>query len=58
MKICRSIVRFSFAVSKFNSSQDYYKVLGLTKGASREDIKKSFKNLAKKYHPDANSGTE
>ena len=58
MRICRSIVRFGFSVSKFNSSQDYYKVLGVTKGASSEDIKKSFKNLAKKYHPDANKGTE
>jgi molecular chaperone DnaJ len=33
-------------------SKDYYKILGVEKGASKEDIKKSYKNLAKKYHPD------
>ncbi len=34
--------------------RDYYEVLGLQKGASEADIKKAFKNLAKKYHPDLN----
>lgn len=33
---------------------DYYKVLELEKGASDDDIKKSFRRLARKYHPDAN----
>lgn len=33
---------------------DYYKVLELEKGASEDDIKKSFRRLARKYHPDAN----
>jgi len=33
---------------------DYYKVLGLEKGASESDIKKAFRSLARKYHPDAN----
>ncbi len=32
--------------------RDYYEVLGLKKGASEEDIKKAFKTLARKYHPD------
>jgi molecular chaperone DnaJ len=31
---------------------DYYKVLGLAKGASVDDVKKAYKKLAKKYHPD------
>ncbi len=32
--------------------RDYYEVLGLTKGASADDIKKAYRSLAKKYHPD------
>lgn len=36
--------------------KDYYKVLGLEKGASAADIKKTYRKLAKKYHPDTNAG--
>src|SRR5690606_8497915 len=33
---------------------DYYKVLGLDKNASADDIKKAYRKLARKYHPDLN----
>lgn len=33
---------------------DYYKILGVDKSASRDDIKKAFKKLARKHHPDLN----
>ncbi|RZC64356.1 hypothetical protein C5167_008047 [Papaver somniferum] len=34
--------------------RDFYEVLGVPKDANRDDIKKAFQGLAKKYHPDAN----
>ena len=36
--------------------KDYYKVLGVEKTAAEKDIKSAYRKLAKKWHPDANSG--
>ena len=36
--------------------RDYYEVLGVPKNASDADIKKAFRTLAKKYHPDMHPG--
>ncbi len=39
-------------------AKDYYRILGVDKNSTKEEIKKSYKKLAKKYHPDLNKSSD
>src|SRR5664279_5484831 len=40
------------------AEKDYYQILGLTKSATPDEIKKAYRKLALQYHPDRNKGKE
>lgn len=54
--LCLSILLHLTLLSHFiEANRDFYKILGLPRTANKNEIKKAYRNLAKKMHPDKNS---
>ena len=53
----RERIRVANQEAKRASKKDYYKILGVTKSATEDEIKKAYRKLALKWHPDKNSQT-
>lgn len=51
---CASLLLFLSLVPGLLAAADFYKLLDLDKSASERDIKKAYRKLSKKFHPDKN----
>jgi len=51
-------INFNFSIRAYNPAKNYYKILNVSENADQKDIKKAFRELAKKYHPDSAKGKE
>ncbi len=49
-----SAILLFYLISLIHCAEDYYKLLNIDRSASERDIKKAYRTLSKKYHPDKN----
>ncbi|QLL32655.1 hypothetical protein HG536_0D01770 [Torulaspora globosa] len=56
--LLRLAVLFSLLLVPLSLAQDYYAILGVSKDATDKEIKSSYRQLSKKFHPDKNPGDE
>ncbi len=50
----KRVISNTYLYNSVDYDKDYYEILGLESTASTDDVKKAYRNLAKKYHPDVN----
>ncbi|HZM88211.1 MAG TPA: DnaJ domain-containing protein [Blastocatellia bacterium] len=54
----KTIIRFQMALQKFDSSKNYYLVLGVSESASPDDLERAYRGAARKRHPDGGGSEE
>ncbi|GIJ98859.1 dnaJ-protein scj1 [Aspergillus viridinutans] len=58
MRLITILLAIAFCLVLALAKEDYYKILGLDRSASERDIKRAYRTLSKKFHPDKNPGDE
>ena len=53
-----NLKKLKMTKNKMSEKQDYYTVLGIKQGSTEDEIKKSYRKMAMKYHPDRNPGNK
>lgn len=53
-KLCKLSILLLLCLTTVLGEGDYYQILGLKRGATEDQIKKAFKKMAIKFHPDKN----